>query len=331
MATLDPLQEDLVHEVDTQNVPAGLAVDCQLQWKSNYPASFQQKITAQGCHVDLRLVHASRYEVSGQTSGNNTTDIDHPMSWDKSALANTNEMEIFAVIRAEYRFIDDGWTKKMSKKASQGIDSLFYLNNGAEYWAIVESKCTTDVAAYNKYCGGGSPLGRLGKANPKIKGKKKAKKDLSPGGVTQMTDPWVYHAFLQEAAGNSNPQVISNLEDLWGFLGGGDEVHKWMNVYGTETFHMVPGVYKSLAVIQGLGAAQPMEDIEIKWPDDCYRDEEFFTLTETTNDDCTSYGIVSGTWHDISDKFEKLSDKEMSKINQKDLDTMIDDVEMKFG
>ena len=322
MATLDPLDEDLVHEVKTKNIAAGKAITCQIKWKNDHPAAFETNISNTGSCVDLRAVHATRYIANGTTSGGASTDVDHPMSWDKGALINTNEMEIFAVIRAEYRFLDGGWEKKMSKKGAQGIDSLFYLDQmGTEYWAIVESKCTTNMADYKKYCKGGSPLARLGKAHPKIKGKKKSK-PVAPNGVTQMTEPWVYHAFLQEGAGNPDDEVMDNLEELWGFLSAGNEAHKWMNVYGSETFHMVPGVYKSWAVVQGKGSKQPMEDIEIDWPDDYYRDEEFFALTTTTEDETTNDGLLSGTWHDLSDGFEKMCDKESKQIQAADLNAM---------
>ena len=326
MAKLDPWQEDLVHEVDTQNIAAGYQVNCSLAWKHDFPAGFAQQVIATKSAVDSRKLHLSRYAAQGSTSGNASTDVDHAMSW--NGYANTNEMEIFAVIRAEYRFIGvNGWQKLAAKKASQGIDSLFYRNaGGTEYFAIVESKCTSNVSAYNKYCGGSSPLGRLGKANPKV-----GNKPLRKNGVTQMTEPWVYHAFLQEAAGNPNATVIGNLEQLWAFVSGGGATHKWMNVYGTDVFHMVPGVYQSAAVIAGVAGKKSMEDIEVDWPDDPYRNDEFFALTAGTNADASGKGLVAGTWHDMSAEFKKLCDSEDKQINQARLQQFIQQVDDEFG
>jgi len=328
MATsVDPVLYDLVHEVKTKNIPKKQAIHCKLVWKEDHP-DWVNEVASSNSVLDPHGIYPTRFEADGLTNGTAKSDVDHALSWEPAALANTNEMEIFAVIRAEYRFVgDNGWTKRLSKKGSQGIDNLFSKTAGAStYWAVVESKCTTSVADYTKYQNGSSPLGKLGKPNPKIKYKGKTV-PVSSNGVRQMSEPWIYHAFLQEAAGTPNPEVIDNLKDWWEDLGTGEEPFKWLNVYGTDAFHLIPGVYESSALIPSAAKSLKLDDIQIEWPDDHYREYEFFSLDDNTNTYAPAQ--VKGKWWDIAAAFDALCAKH--KVDKKKLDAQMELVDKEFS
>src|SRR5438045_2017291 len=72
-------------------------------------------------YVDSRMLSEERFRIGKKVSGNKTT-AKWRITWKE---LGTNEMEIYAVIRAEYRFIkDNGWIKLHAKKNVQGFDNL---------------------------------------------------------------------------------------------------------------------------------------------------------------------------------------------------------------
>jgi hypothetical protein len=323
---IDPWKEDLVHEVDTTGVPTGTKISVVVAWSGADAAlgnhtSWQGTIAGSSSFVDERVLRPVKYEVDGATTGA-STDLDWAVTWPFGGgdfEVNQAEMEIFAVIRAEYRFIMDGWQKVAVKKSSQGMDSLFKKTVGmTRYFAIVESKCTSKVKDYDDFVAANkTPLAKLGRPNPydhSQKGKKKAY--LSSTGVRQMSDPWIVHAFQQERVGTADATVKANLTLLHQDMAGGASPFRFMNVYAADPFYCLPGVYTSTATVFHTGPpptsiALPLDDIEVDFPDDKYRDDEFFGLDVNTVSNAGA--ALSGSFQDVSAAFAAMVAKD--KIN----------------
>src|SRR5439155_333407 len=207
----NPLQPGTVQLVaDTENVQSGDVI-FQVSWLRDHD-NWRGRLETTESYVDHRCIPGCAFPIQTQVGGDRTT-MDWPVRWQADRVQPNTAIEIYAVIRAEYRFIkDNGWTKVASKRASQGIDSLFRKGSGDRLkYAVVESKCTRNTAHYEHWVSGGSPLGLLGtpEGEPTDAGQV-----MSANGVRQMSRPWITHAFLQESRGNSNPAVQEHLRVL---------------------------------------------------------------------------------------------------------------------
>jgi len=184
-------------------------VTFMVTWDCDH-SDWESKITGGKNYVDLRGIPAKAgLPLVTNKSGDKTTK-DWKVNWKG---IGSNEKEIYAVIRAEYRFIKaNAWTKLHSKTNSQGIDSLFKKGGGKRVkYAIVESKCSANRDDYDQYIKKNnphSPLGKLGRPG----GVPVDGKPVSANGIRQMSDPWVCHTVRQEQAGTPDPDVEANLK-----------------------------------------------------------------------------------------------------------------------
>ena len=267
-------------------------------------------------YVDSRLLPDQRSRIGKKVSGNKTT-AKWPIVWKQ--LDNTNEMEIYAVIRAEYRFIkDNGWIKLHAKRNAQGMDNLFKKGSGSSLnYAIVESKCFGDRDEYDGYVRANdpnSPLKKLGA--PKGVGAGGA--PLSQDGVTQMSDPWISHALLQEQQAKGRTSAKRNLQGLadWMCAGGLRRMPlRYLNVYAPpkEGYYLLAGDYEVRCVVGSMAKPEELDTqhdlnqptkgpLKVDWSDKTYEPYEFFALDKKT---CKKPGIA-GKYHKFWKQFRKF-------------------------
>src|SRR5438105_2637818 len=149
----------------TKNVKNGRRVKFSVAWLRGH-SDWDSVITGNNNSVERREIPSCGRDVPGKTVSGDETAVDWPVNWMGDEFKNNTEMEIYAVIRAEYRFIkDNGWTKLHAKKHAQGMDNLFKKGQGDSLnYAVVESKCFGDRGEYEKYIVADpakSPLGKL--------------------------------------------------------------------------------------------------------------------------------------------------------------------------
>lgn len=286
----------------------------RVKWGDEDHSDWDKKIKSSKSCVDNRMLNAARYrkvtDVAKAVKG-----VDWKVTWSKQK--NQTELEIFAVIRAEYRFImGNNWKKLHCKKGATGMDSLFKKGHGTKkVYAIVESKCTKNEKAYKRYISEEyekSPLRRLGKPQGKKTLANIFRRQQGKNVVRQMSEIWVLHCFLQEISKTNNNQVRDNLWEMWQWMTKKNSLpFRWLNVYGTKELYLVPGVYKVEVLVDGVGAKVRAEEgkLQSDWPgkDGPYKDLEFFALDKATvkNQEGNNPGI-EGEWWDFSEDFEKL-------------------------
>ena len=235
----------------------------------------------------------------------------------------SNEKEIYAVIRAEYRLIKtNGWTKLHAKTYSQGIDSLFKKGTGRKRkYAIVESKCSANRAEYEQYTkltDPHSPLGKLGRPM----GVYVDNKPVSANGIRQMSDPWICSAIRQEQGGNADPAVIENLKAFgkWMYVGAKRKPLRYLNVYAPPTtgFYLLGGEYAVRCRVGRLNRPEQFPSgpdrgkaelnvaskgtLKVDWADEAFREPEFFALDKQSAEAKDPRGF----FHNFADAFEKL-------------------------
>lgn len=159
-----------------------------------------------------------------------------PLGQDDDGLS-TKDCEIYSVLRAEYRYLEEGYQKMPSKyDAVHGIDGVF--KNKDEY-ILVESKFTTP-AKYERYCKGHSPLGHLGwKKYP-------ADHDLPEDAETeeymrQMSWDWISSSFIM-MRDEGRDEKTQNTGKRMQYVDR-ENIKRVMNVFGARPVHPPAGCY----------------------------------------------------------------------------------------
>lgn len=314
----NPVQAQTVElAANTENIASGDVI-FSIRWCRDHN-KWHGRIRSSESIVDHRGIPDCAHVPLSQAVSGNRTATNLRVAWPADDLEN-HEIEIYAVIRAEYRFIrDNAWTKLASKKASQGMDSLFRKGSGNKTkYAVVESKCTRDTSDYEAYLGGASPLSMLGKP----RGAPAGQPAMSANGVRQMSSPWFESAFMQEARGNPDPTVVSNLIDFRRWMCERKRLPlRFLNVYGPPRiggaphFYLIAGDYAVRCQVGALNQPQDAptdpdtcENVAIsgplraEWGDEPYRPMEFFSLDART----TRAPGIEGPFHDFSAEFARI-------------------------
>jgi hypothetical protein len=241
----------------TADIPSG---------KHNLKAKTKNLESKNGCflvcycddHSDLKAMstygksksalEARDYEVPdmyvrrrGQISGDELT-VPWDLKWNKFNFGrgktdeglSTNNCEIYTILRAEWRYLGEGWTRKPSKYDSvHGLDALF--EKGGKY-IILESKFVTPEK-YQSFCNGASPLPKLGwKKDPNADDPDDPETELR-----QMSWKWVKSSFeLMESNGRNDAtkNLGASMQDVRR-----DDMQRVMNVFGARPVHPPAGEY----------------------------------------------------------------------------------------
>ena len=290
-------------------------------------------------NVDKRIIPkcaVARPTKPTPVSGDKTT-LSWPVSWDpkikvphpdekkakkgkKVLQITTNEKEIYAVIRAEYRFIkDNGWKKICAKKKSQGFDNLFIkTGGGGTTYAVVESKFHGNTGEYEKWIkepemnqetgeskkpwenvGINNPINLLKKNRPP----RNADRKIIGRSATQMSSVWESAALMREAVRADNEEVFRNLSaySQWKQDTNG-RPKLWLNVYGAEWLYLLRGEYDLRCRVKCLTEDSATNGrLTVEFSDDPWKPYEFFCLDSGTK----SEPGMKGPFHDLVDEFGK--------------------------
>lgn len=303
-------------EAQTKNVKEA-QVTFMVTWDCNH-TDWESAIIGGKNYVDRRgIPNCAGLPLVTAKSGDKTT-YDWDVNWKK---ITSNEKEIYAVIRAEYRFIKaNGWIKLHAKTNSQGIDSLFKKGAGRSIkYVIVESKCSANRDDYDEYLKKNnphSPLGKLGRPG----GVPVDGKPVSANGIRQMSDPWVCHTVRQEQAGTPDPNVESNLKAFskWMYKGKRRMPLRYLNVYAPPKsgFYLLGGEYAVRCKVGRLNRPEQFPSnrgkgelntaskgtLKVDWCDEPFRDLEFFALDAQT----VATPGITGDFHDFAAAFTQL-------------------------
>jgi hypothetical protein len=248
-------------------------------------------------YVDERTIPQCAQLPTGKKVSGNETKQKWPVVWSRDDVVSVKtDMEIYAVIRAEYRFIkDNGWLKLHAKRNVQGFDNLFKKGSGnsVEY-AIVESKCFIHRDKYDDYVKPQDPNSPLGKLKDPT-GMDPSGAPLTADGCTQMSAAWIAHALNQEAQAKGRTTAKRNLKDLADWMKQGRMPLRFLNVYAppADGFYLIAGDYKVRSVVGSLANPQKVDNendgnqpargpLQVDWSDEKYRPLEFFGLDRRT-------------------------------------------------
>jgi hypothetical protein len=195
-----------------------------------------------------KALEARDYEVPdmffrrrGDISGDKLT-VPWELKWSKFNFGrgktadglSTNNCEIYTILRAEWRYLEDGWTRLPSKYDSvHGLDALF--KKGKKY-IILESKFVTPEK-YNSFCNGASPLPKLGwKKDPNA-----ADPDDPETELRQMSWKWVDSSFELMESNGRNQDTKDTGANMMSVKR--DDMRRVMNVFGARPVHPPAGQY----------------------------------------------------------------------------------------
>lgn len=252
--------------------------------------------------VERRQMPDECLTVQGAQSGTKKT-YEWKPHWEFSSTTHvTNDLEIYGVLRAEYRFFQWGWQKVNSKMGNHGIDSLFKKGNN---FAICESKAGGSASAVGQYVGylqmHSSELHGEGDWE-RVKRKRNVVKErlkdtgvrLSNIGLTfpnhgtelkimEMTTRWV-DVKIGQMIRQSNDlrrtgqQLVKTRKKGRAF--------RYFNFYAAKPLFALPGVYQVYRYVVGDQSGDSKKkkvydcpEKQFDWPDRCNRlDKEFIWL-----------------------------------------------------
>jgi hypothetical protein len=237
-----------------------------------------------------RKIPADRLQASSTVNGNEV-DATWDLTWPDTNVQT--EKEKYAVLRAEYYFLEKGADKLDGKSGVNGVDSLFLGKNKI---IICESKCGINSKARGYYdqwlarkmvkkgptapaqlAEGPDASAKLGASTASAGGGRELKvhpEKKVNARLMQMSWMWVY-SVIEEITGSSKS---SRLKDNWVAIASLLEqdnscVERWFNYYGYDRLYVVPGKYHirgarfaELAAVDGkhIDAAN---ELVVDWPE----------------------------------------------------------------
>lgn len=173
------------------------------------------------------------------TISGNKAEVEVDSTVPHDAWESTNPKEIYACIRAEYKYIGEGYLKVQSRVGSNGIDHLFVQGDDA---VLVESKTSSDFTHVSNLIRGRNPdsvLAMLGKGR---------QFGTNPQGqvlfATQMSMAWVNDC-LQELEQTSPASEQRAVMEVRRNMKNGKPPKRILNVYGGLNWN-AHGLYTSL-------------------------------------------------------------------------------------
>ena len=239
-----------------------------------------------------RKIPADRLQVVSTVNGDKV-DATWDLTWPDTNVET--EKEKYAVIRAEYYFLEKGAEKLEAKSSSNGVDSLFLGNKKI---IICESKCSINgeaVSDYNGWLARSKDMTQmLGASTPGKAKSKKGGRELKVhpkkkvnARLMQMSWMWVYSIIEELTAKSEHPRLKSNWEGISSLMEEDKScVERWFNFYGYDSLYVVPGKYHirgaRFAEISGEEGKHidPSNEIVIDWPGDPWVEKEFQNLDE---------------------------------------------------
>jgi len=229
---------------------------------------------------NYRIPHHYRYCRKKTKSGKNSVEwktrwdlFKQPLGRNPRGLSSV-DCEIYSIMRAEYRYLEEGYQKLESKHDGfHGIDGLF--KKGDQY-LIVESKFLTPEK-YENYCKGNSPLSNLGwKKDPK-----NPSDGETEGYIRQMSWDWIRSNIrLMEKTKKENGEKRKRLKKK--------NIQRVINVFGARPVYPPPGRYGFRYRLSEFDGKHETV-VEVDWHPDWmysskpYRKCEFWIIDENKN------------------------------------------------
>jgi hypothetical protein len=192
--------------------------------------------------------------------------------WDESTKLTNNEVELYSVMRAEKRFIGEGYQKLASKYVNTvhsdgrpmevencGVDSFFWRNSDRSH-VFCESKFTRSPTTYQRW-----------KTNPRSVWQCLGRYKAAGGPCRQMSWEWIHDraskALIKPVGlqGRTPSEKASITEESVKMLRAAIERRgrRVINIYGATHVPVYPGVY---LFVTGEGGAPSINELSIDWP-----------------------------------------------------------------
>ncbi|PTL76531.1 hypothetical protein [Vitiosangium sp. GDMCC 1.1324] len=193
--------------------------------------------------------------------------------WDDSNKLTNNELELYSVMRAERRYIGEGYKKLASKYVNTvsssggstmtvencGVDSFFWRNSD-QSCVFCESKFTTNMRIYARW-----------RRNPRSVWQRLGRYEANGRPCRQMSWEWIGNRAseaLRNPAGLQGlptSQKASIIEESVRMLRAaiGRRGRRVVNIYGAAQVPVYPGVY---LFVLGEGGTPSVNELSIEWP-----------------------------------------------------------------